>query len=645
MPNAKNTNTLLVKITFLIFCFMRAKIIKTCSFEKDIFVLMKYCTQIVVLVLLIISPFVKIKAQASTDLYRVVKSSNGQSFLLNTTANGSSIFTDIYFRIGPIYEFDSLSGISSVLSKVINTHIAAAIKADNKQITYSGTVESEQIAFHFESSRTDLTYVLNLANDKIMHAKFDAEGLAKAKVDISTGIDSLTSGESYKINTKILKTVWGNDFKKLNPNGDLQTYNRITLEDLKAFHTRYLLPFNNTVSIVGNFSDKEVLDKLLDIFKDFKSREFNPELITKVIDFKPIVNTIQMISGTTDSQNTATITYQNPGARQDRDATYAAFILTQLINDKNGRIQKSMKDAGFKTLRAIYTCNNFYGTFTLSATLSGSNFADAFMRLNQLVTDITQKDYFKEGELEVAKKNIGIEYNDLKAKNLREYMMLVMRYRFSNDENYFTSFPDSINGVSTEHMRSYVNDYFTDHAAVRNLITSDDSLKGAASVQQYFPLDQSISDVVFRYELNKTDIETDEAKQNIKQVIQWLRINTDIHIQVNGFADEGEFTKSYDDSVMKFIDSTATFHKAMPDATKKGYLRIEFMRAMKIAKALYEAGITEDRISGTSMVFTSDTREAAAANRKCTLTFEKIKPHLSLYEYHFGKKKDEPQQN
>ena len=65
------------------------------------------------------------------------------------------------------------------------------------------------------------------------------------------------------------------------------------------------------------------------------------------------------------------------------------------------------------------------------------------------------------------------------------------------------------------------------------------------------------------------------------------------------------------------------------------------MRAMKIAKALYESGITEDRITGTSMVFTSDSKETAAANRKCTLTFEKIKPRMSLYEYHFGKKKEE----
>jgi outer membrane protein OmpA-like peptidoglycan-associated protein len=270
---------------------------------------------------------------------------------------------------------------------------------------------------------------------------------------------------------------------------------------------------------------------------------------------------------------------------------------------------------------------------------------DAFNRLDQVITDISQKNYFKEGEIEKAQKNIAIEYDNLKTNSLRTYMGLVTRFRFSNDENYITNFLDSINIVDVEHMHRYIGDYFTDHHGVRSLVASIDSMKKIRPDQQYFVLDESIDETKFTYDLNKTDIETDEATQSLQRVIQWLYINPDINVQINGFSDEGEFMKSYDDSVLRFIDSTATFHKAMPDATKKGYLRIEFMRAMKIAKALYEAGIGEDRISGTSMVFTSDTKEAAAANRKCTLTFEKIQPRVSLYEYHFGKKKDEQPHN
>ena len=605
---------------------------------------MKYCHSILICLLILLAPYADIRAQGSADLYRLVKSSNGQSFMLNTNGPPGTIYTDVYFRIGPIYEYDSLSGISILLTRIINAHIDEDVKRSGRQIKFNSTVEPEQIAFHFESGSTDLDYIFNLVNDKVIHPKIDSDGLEEAKTEIRGYVDEIKKTESLRKEVAVLKRLWGNDVKKLTPYGDQETYARLKVEDLIAFHRHFFLPYNNCVSVLGSFSDKEVLDKLIDVFKDFKSREFNPELITKVIDFKPVVNTVQFLT-TGAEKSIVSILYQNPGARQDRDATYSAYILSELINDKDGRIQKSLREAGLSHIKASYTCNNFYGTFVLSAQPDSNKFMDAFSRLNQVITDISQKNYFKEGEIEKAQKNIAIEYNELKTNNLRTYMGLVTRFRFSNDENYMANFLDSINAVNVEHMRRYMSDYFTNHKGVRTLVASIDSMKKIRQDQQYFALDESIGDTKFIYDLNKTDIETDEAKQTLQRVIQWLYINPDINVQINGFADEGEFMKSYDDSVLRFIDSTATFHKAMPDATKKGYLRIEFMRAMKIAKALYEAGIGEDRISGTSMVFTSDTKEAAAANRKCTLTFEKIQPRVSLYEYHFGKKKDEGQHN
>ena len=392
---------------------------------------------------------------------------------------------------------------------------------------------------------------------------------------------------------------------------------------------------------MGGGLKNETLNKLPDAFKEFRSRDFNPELIDKVIDFKQVINTVQLIT-TSPGPNTVSITYQNPGARQDRDASYCAYILAKLINDKKGRIQKYLIEKGLYEVNAVYECNNFYGKLVLSAEPSGNKFFDAFRSLEKLITDISRRDYFNQEEIDKAKKDIAADFNDMKANDKNGYMSQLVRFRFSNDENYFAGLPDSIKGVTLERMRGYVSDYLADRSGVRNLTASAAAQRKAPQSQQYFQLDESVADIVFMYELNKTDIETDSAKQSLARLIQWLTINPDMHIQLNGFSDQGEYTKSYDDTVLRFIDTTATFHKAMPDVIKKGYLRIEMMRAMKIAKALYEAGITADRITGTSMVFSSDSKESAAANRKCTVTIDKIRPHPSLYEYHFGKKKPEP---
>jgi predicted Zn-dependent peptidase/outer membrane protein OmpA-like peptidoglycan-associated protein len=605
---------------------------------------MKYFFKTAASLLIIIFGSTGIYAQDTTDIFRVVTASNGQSFVLSPTNNvGSTIYTDIYFRIGPVYEFDSVSGISFILSKIIDAHIESELKTNGsgRKIKYYSTVDPERIGFHFECALPDLEYVLTIVNKKINSAQFDAEGVDEAKTEFRADLDSLKLLGSYVKDTKVMKKLWGKDYKKVNPYGDQKTYVRLTADDLALFHKKYFLPLNNSIYILGNFPYKETLDEAQNISKGFRSREFNPELINKVIDFRLVITNVQLLTEGRE-KNAMSISYQNPGARSDRIGTYCAFVLTQLMNNKNGRIQKSMKAAGIKGFKAAYDCANFYGTMVISAQAPDSNVFQGFEVMAQLIHDISQKDYFKDGEIETAQRNIEIEYNDLKANNIRGFMSMVSRYRFSNDERYITSMIDSIKSVNVEQMRNYTSDYYAEHCGVRCLMIPDTSIIDTSS-DQYFALDESIGDTKFTYELNKSDIETKEAKQNLQKVIEWLKINPDIHIQINGYADAGEFMKAYNDTILRFIDSTATFHKAMPDATKKGYLRLEMMRAIKIAKAIYEAGIGEDRITGTSMVFNSDSNEGAAENRKCTITLEKIKPEVSLYEYHFGKKKPEDQ--
>ena len=580
-------------------------------------------------------------AQQVSELYRTIKMSNGQTVFLVSNSSTSRVNTDIYFRMGTIYEFDSVSGISLAISKILSTRITHAIQSQKKgSIRYNATIEPELMGFHFESTTADLDYVLALANEKIMNPKFDDESAEEAKAEIDADIDSLNKSPTYKSEEEINRSLWQKDYKKLNCYGDKITFKKLTAPQLTAFQHKYFLPLNNTLIVMGNVTEKEIVSKVQTAFKEYTTIEFNPELITRIIEFKPVINYTQMLNAAVENElNRATVSYQNPGARQDRKSSYCAFILTNLINDKNSAIQQTIQKAGLKNMKVSYRCENSYGTMTLAIESSENNFNDMFDGINKVVIDITKKDYFKEGEIERAVRNMEIEFNDFKAHHFSDYMKEVMHYRYANDENYINAFVDSLNKVTVADMRRYVSDYYIDHTGIRFLYTSANAMRNATPEQQYFPIDESIENMKFIYDINKTDIETDIAKQDLNKLIQWLKINPDIHIQINGFADEGEYKKTQDTAVMHFIEQTPTFHKAMPDAIKLGYLRLEMMRAMKIAKAIYEAGIGEDRITGTSMVFSSDTNEKAAENRKCTITLEKIKPRLSLYEYHFGKKK------
>ena len=124
-----------------------------------------------------------------------------------------------------------------------------------------------------------------------------------------------------------------------------------------------------------------------------------------------------------------------------------------------------------------------------------------------------------------------------------------------------------------------------------------------------------------------------------RNLLQFLNANKDVNMQINGLADEGEFNQVADDSVLMFIDSLSSFRRTMPEKMKKGYLRPEMMRSMKMLKYYYDNGIPAERLSGTSMEFSSANDTEALDNMKCTVTLDKLRKAPSAYEFHYGQPK------
>lgn len=576
-----------------------------------------------------------LSAQTETDDYHIIGGSNGQTYLLVQSATGGILYTDIYFRIGSVYEQDSVSGISQLLLNAIDQKVTKAISG--KGIRYQSGLSASQFGFHFQSAGIDA--VAHVILDQIMNTEISAGDLQAAKEKMRQDLDSMSHDVQASTDFMLKRSLWGQDIRKLDVYGDRRSYERVKLTEINAFHDKYFLPSNNTVVLCGTFAEQPLVQKLQGVFNDFRRIDFNPELITRVIDFKPTVTTIQLLS-IAPGEHRVSISYQQPGARQDRAATYSAYMLSALANDPSSKLGMRLRQDGrLANVKAAYECNNFQGTFTLTADVPSARYQEAFAILDSCVADFCKKNYFSRDDLAAEHQRIRSEFNELRSQT-HLFMMQVAKYRFANDENYFATLADSIVSVDVPAMRRYISDYFIDHAGVKCVYTDPAAITQVPPAERYYALNDSIRDITFTYPQNVTDIDS-SGYTDLYRLIQWLKINPDVHVQVNGYSDKSEFVKAYDTTVTNFIRNTPTFRKAMPDVVKVKYLRIEMMRAMKIAKALYEAGIEESRISGTSMTFSSDDDQKAAANRKCTVTLEKIRPHMSLYEYHFGHKKDE----
>lgn len=571
-----------------------------------------------------------------------VKLGNGMNAVLMPIPSATNTEVSFFIKTGSIYEIDSLSGISNILQNILADKVARFLRNNRNTISFQNTqfnsyTTTERTVFKLTTASGNLATCFNLLRDSVFNSVITASELMNAKQNIINELELTAKNGRKNFENRLTQSIYRQDFEKLSVVGNPNEFHNITIPFLKFYFKKYYVPNNTLVTATGNFSYNTFQEQLENSFKSMVKSEFNPETVTKVVDFKPMVYTTQFVVEDSTTEPEFHICWQFTGTASNDLGSRCGFLLSAMLNDKNNFIQVKAAKMGCRKLVAQYEANNYNGVLRIVLQPDRRNWFDTYSfvvsELGRLEKTIVNESMIIGGKVQFKR-----EYEALSKS--KEYPQWIVKYWAGNVETYFPQLLDSLMGITETQMKSFVIFYMNQNPHVTGLLVSPRDRMELNVDSLFTDLNDSVRYYVFTYRQNITDLETKEDSTKLRNLLQWLQINNDVNIQVNGFADEGEFNKVYDDSIKTFIDSIPTFKKAMPETIKKGYLRPEMMRAMKLIKYFYDNGIEPERLSGTSMKFTSANREEAIANLKCTVTLDKMRKQISLYEFHYGKKKE-----
>jgi hypothetical protein len=571
------------------------------------------------------------------------KNLNGLNALTSAQPAAGNVKITCYVKTGTVYENDSVSGISYIIQNILADKVAAYLRQNAAIISFQNTslsayTTTELSVFELTSAPLNYPACLQLLRDSIFLSTISEEEI-KSKVEaVRKEIADGKKNPKIVYETNLLERLYRQDANKIILVGDTSgKYPYVDLPHIERFRKRYYVPNNTLVNAIGNLDVSRFQEKLAEVFNELHKSEFDPEIISKIIDFKPMVYTTQFVVNDTLQQPRLEICWQFPGVRSNVKSSYYAFLLSAMLNDPNNFIQVKARKMGCKKFEALYDANNFSGTFKIVLQPDKQHFFETYqfvlkelMRMDETLVN--------ESMMKVGMLNFQKEYN--KIRNSPDYMQWITKYWVYDDETYFSSIKDSVFLLGERRMRKFVIEYIKQSAHVTGLVINSAD-RAALQIDSLMPdLDPSVNDYVFKYRPNITDLEGADNLNMQSNLLHWLKANPDLVVQVNGFSDKGEFNRAKDDSIRLFIDSVPTYRQVKQDLIKRGSIRIEMLRALKIIKYLYDHGVEIERLKGTSMPFSSKTREEALENMKCTLTLDKIRKSPSVYEYHYGKKKD-----
>ncbi|MFN8288270.1 MAG: insulinase family protein [Chitinophagales bacterium] len=577
------------------------------------------------------------------DGLHFIKLPNAMNAVIMVQPGAVNTQLSLHIRTGSVYENDSISGVATVLQSIIADRITSYLQRSTGPVTkdntaFSSFTTSEQTVFQFSGPSAQTLRYLQLLRDSVYFTFVTPEQL-KAKAEELTAAYEKQKGEPRRqLETKLMQLVFRTGYDRAISAGNISNYVRLDTAAVNRFHRKYYVAANSLFGVAGSVNTAQFQQDFENTYRTVFRTDFDPETITKIIDFKPMLYSTQfVVEGETD-QPEFQLCWQFPGTASGPELAYDAYLVSAILNDYNNFIQVKARKMGCNYLQFQYEPNNFSGLFRVVFRPDKKNLMGTYnfilSELQRLDKTLVNQTMINAGKVKFQK-----EYAYLTGSNT--YPEWTIRYWPFKDESYFSTLNDSIMSVTEDETRRFVIEYLRESPHTSALFISKADRADLGVDTTFIELDANVNNYIFTYRQNVTDIEGEQNQTQLRNLLHWLKLNPDIYVQVNGWADEGEFNKTYDDSIFAFIDSIPTYQKTKPDAVKKRYLRPEMMRAMKIVKYLYDNGIPREHLRGTAMAFKSANRQEAISNMKCTLTLDKLRKPVSLYEYHYGTKPKE----
>ncbi|MGD8426746.1 MAG: pitrilysin family protein [Balneolaceae bacterium] len=177
------------------------------------------------------------------------------------------------------------AGLASLTASMMNesteNYSAEDIQEELRKVgsTISVTAGQNGTEVNIRTLKKHLDRTLELAQEILFHPKFDSVDFARVKKQQLEGIQSQYKDPASVANLVYDRLLYGDEhIYSLPTDGIEETANRITLDDVKQFYNDYYAPGISELVVVGDVTQKEVMDKL-DFLKDWKPKEVAlPEL-------------------------------------------------------------------------------------------------------------------------------------------------------------------------------------------------------------------------------------------------------------------------------------------------------------------------------------------------------------------------------
>lgn len=210
--------------------------------------------------------------------YTSFKLPNGLTVYLMEQHDIPVISVSAVLPAGAIYDNDK-AGLALLTAKALKhgTKNFSKLKLDEEidfigaNINTDATKEFVSLSSKFATKDNDK--MLTIIKEILLDPVFEVEEFQKEKSRLLVGLEQQKESPRAVIGTYFDKLLYGNHVYGNAIQGNISSVGKLTVEDIKSFYKTNYTPNQAAISLVGDFSTKEMKRKLTALFSNWKKSE------------------------------------------------------------------------------------------------------------------------------------------------------------------------------------------------------------------------------------------------------------------------------------------------------------------------------------------------------------------------------------
>ena len=400
------------------------------------------------------------------------------------------VTVEVAVRSGGFVETPEFSGLSHLYehmffkgNRAIPNQEAYLKRLRELGASWNGTTQTERVNYYFTIPSQNLREGTVFMRDALFYPLFQQKELERERVVVLGEFDRNEANPFFHLGREIDRKLWHQYFSRKNVIGDREAIFATSREKMQTLKDRYYVPNNSALLFAGDVDPEEAYALAEELFGEWKPTD-DPHKLYPVPPHPPLKqsSTIAVIQPVNTSA--VQIAWQGPSMVEDVPATFAADVLSFILQQPTSRFYKNLVDSGlFDNASIFYFSQVHTGPINAFGQTSPDRVDKAHAALLNEISHLADANYFTDEELAFAKDQLEVSeiYN---RERPTDFVHTVSFWWASGDLDYYRNYLDNLRKVSRADIQNYVRRYISGKPSVTGVLVSEENLGKVALLKK-----------------------------------------------------------------------------------------------------------------------------------------------------------------